>query len=103
MQLLSSCISLTPDPCPFKRDATLIPFFDSPAPGPLVVLERLEGQGCVVVSRKPSLVAAARAGQLPCSLDQVGGCEGAGRGEALGQERACVSLALGCDGFAVEL
>lgn len=40
-------------------------------PGPLVVLERLEGSKAVLVSRKPSLVAAARAGTLPCSLTEV--------------------------------
>jgi hypothetical protein len=36
------------------------------------VLQRLEGQRCVLVSRKASLVTAARAGALPSSIEQVG-------------------------------
>ncbi|KAL6748175.1 hypothetical protein V8C86DRAFT_1190558 [Haematococcus lacustris] len=39
--------------------------------GPLVVLERLEGQRTVLLSRKQSLVAAAQAGRLITSFDQV--------------------------------
>jgi len=42
--------------------------------GPLVVLERLEGGSSgvtLVLSRKPSLVQAARSGMLPCSFEEV--------------------------------
>lgn len=53
--------------------AALLPHVTKPGTklGPLVVLGRLEGAKSVLVSRKASLVAAARAGQLPRAFEEV--------------------------------
>lgn len=81
-----TCLSLCVlPPCPHFSPLQCLPcaaLFTSsshplPAPpvppsGPLVVLERQEGARTFLVSRKQSLVVAARAGRLPTALSQVG-------------------------------